>query len=87
MSKFNVKVKVTNADKLSHVVNYSVEAPSANHAKGEAQMQVQRRNPGMNTEGVDVYEVKGSSLEPKGALQKWAASGASKRALGGGWKG
>lgn len=87
MAKWNVKVEVKNGDGLAHTVNYSVEAPSANHAKGEAQMMVQQKNPGMKTKVLDVYEVKGSSLEPKGALSKWAASGASKRALGGGWKG
>ncbi len=84
--KFNVKIQVTNGDGLSHVVNFSVEAANANEAKGSAQMQVQQKNPGMKTKVVDVYEVKGSSLEPKGALSKWAASGAPKRALGGGWK-
>lgn len=54
---YNVKIKITNVDGLSHVVNVPVEAESANHAKGAAQYRTQLNNPGCQTVVTDCYRI------------------------------
>ena len=64
LASFNVKIRITNVDGLSHVVNVPTVSFSANHAKGTAQYETQMKNPGCQTVVTDCYRVVPGTIQP-----------------------